>query len=169
MSFSLFLKTWILIRKAFASPPVFGRRALPAGRKKGFPHAACQLCPSEHQSSQGAVACSRSQCHQLSFGVPCSPRARHSQPQQNWHFWTYHAQMLRISGVQSGMYWLKKELHFLFSTVDPQTQKPAFRFYSPLKVRVGLCSCQTTCGCERVHPHSKLCPLQVWAEDSYGF
>lgn len=47
--------------------------------------------------------------------------------------------MIRISGVQSGIYWLKKELHFLFCIVDPQIQKPAFRFYFPLKVRVGLC------------------------------
>lgn len=49
----------------------------------------------------------------------------------------------------------------LFSIVDPQIQKPASKFYCPLQVRVGLCSCQTMCRCERDHPHSKLCPLQV--------
>lgn len=47
--------------------------------------------------------------------------------------------MIWISGVKSGKYWLKKELHFLFSIVDPQIQKAAFKFYFPLKVRVGLC------------------------------
>lgn len=111
MSFSLFLKTWILVRKAFASPPVFGRRALPAGRKKGLP---CAVCPREHQSSQGAVACSKSQCPQFSFGAPSSPWAHHSTPQQNWCSGTFHGQVFQISGVQSRIYSLKKELHFLF-------------------------------------------------------
>lgn len=48
--------------------------------------------------------------------------------------------MIQIPGVQSGIYWLKQEPCFLFSIVDPQIQKPAFKFYFPLKVRVGLCS-----------------------------